>query len=129
MMYFWKDKHPSLCVLRINPKVMDDADEVFVTDGNAASECTCFWQATQGLEQVNANLVFAEFWTHADEKVEQERKRIKCAEVLVSDIVTPRFILGAYVSCKQGKDTLAVQAPTLPVEINPHLFFLDGVCA
>ena len=129
MMFFWRDKHSQLCVLRIKPQVIENTDEAFVTDGNAASEHTLFWQASEGVERIDASQVFAEYWTHPDEKVEQERKRIKCAEVLIYKLVPPRFVIGAYVSCQQSRDALVAQAPALPVAINPHLFFVDGARA
>jgi hypothetical protein len=129
MMYVSRDKHLNLCVLRINPKVIENADEAFVTDGNAASKDTAIWQATEGIEKINASQVFAEYWTHTDEKIEQERKRIKCAEVLIYKLVPPRFVKGAFVSCQQSRNVLTVQVPTLPVTIKPDLFFLDGARA
>jgi hypothetical protein len=52
MMYLRRSQHEALCVLQINPAVMDLPGAV-IADGNAASGPTAFWQSPTGLSKVN----------------------------------------------------------------------------
>ena len=52
-----------------------------------------------------------------------EKKRIKCAEVLVPDRIAPEFINGAYVSCSEAEQKLLDTGFNLPIYIDSHLFF------
>jgi len=122
MLYKRKDLHTSLCVLRVKTDVLD-LPGVIIADGNAASEYTAFWPSPAGLAKVDQDLVFAEFWTDSDQIAEWQKKRVKCAEVLVPDKVEPRFIFGAYVSCEEARFALEAVEPRTSVTIDAHLFF------
>jgi hypothetical protein len=123
MLYLRKSMHQQLCVLRINPNVLD-LPGVVVADQNAASSYCRFSAAPAGLAYVDHAKVFADYWTHPDDPIAEWRhKSMKCAEVLVPDFVDPKFITGAYVSDSGSSAVLAQQAPGLQVAINAHLFF------
>lgn len=126
MMYKRKENHTFLCVLMVSTGVLD-LPGVVITDCNAASDYTRFKPAPTGLDIVDSNLVFAEYWTHPDPFEEYRHKSIKCAEVLVPDRVDPRFISGVYVSCDESCDeltqTLTKAILTLEVVVNSYLFF------
>lgn len=122
MLFKRKDQHMDLCVLRVNTNVLD-LPEVVITDGNAASDYTRFWPSHEGLPNVSKERVFAEFWTDDDQITEWQKKRTKCAEVLIPGIVEPRFIVGAYVSCSGAFLKFRAIESRLSVTINSHLFF------
>lgn len=122
MLYKRKDLHAGLCVLRIKTDVLD-LPGVVIADGNAASEYTGFWSSPAGLDKVNKDMVFAEYWTDEDQITAWQKKRVKCAEVLVLDRVDARFIFGAYVSCAEAQHALQTTEPRLSVTIDAHLFF------
>lgn len=123
MMYFIKDKHLTLAVLRIDRSVLD-LPGVMISDGNAARGLTRFAPPTDdGFAIIDEAAVFAEYWTHPDPQIQDERKRIRCAEVLVPDQVPPQFILGAYVSCQEAHDALTESGCEILVQRNEHLFF------
>ena len=123
MLYLRRSRHQELCVLRIDPAVLDVPGTI-VTDQNAASGHALFVEAPGGLRFVDKSKTFAEFWTHqGDQIAEWRHKSMKCAEVLVPDSVSANFIMGAYVSCEASRDQIAVNAPGLPAEVNRHLFF------
>ena len=122
MLYKRKDLHVGLCVLRVSTDVLD-LRGVVIADGNAASDYTGFWPSPAGLDKVNRDMVFAEFWTDEDQITKWQKTRVKCAEVLIPDKVEPRFILGAYVSCAEAQHTLQTTEPRLSVTIDAHLFF------
>ena len=49
---------------------------------------------------IDKDVLFAEYWTHPqDPIIEMEHKSIKCAEVLVPDMIDASSILGIDVVC------------------------------
>lgn len=125
MMFKRKDLHMELCIVRINPKILDTPG-VIVTDMNAAKDFARFMDVDQGLKTLDADMVFAEDWRHpGDPSLYYRHRGIKCAEVLVPDKVPPTYIRGVYVSCQQSKQEVLALAPGLAVSVDPHLFFAD----
>jgi hypothetical protein len=122
MLYRRRDRHAELCVLRVSTEVLD-LPGVVIADGNAASKYTAFWPSPLGLGKIDSSLVFAEYWTDADQIAGWHKKRVKCAEVLVPDSVDPRFVFGAYVSCDDAQRSLQAGKSHLSVTIDTHLFF------
>ncbi len=122
MLYKLQAYHGELCVLQIDTKVLNLHD-VVITDGNAASQYTRFWPSPQGLAVLDYSAVFAQWWTDPNPTVAWEKKRKKCAEVLVPETVPPDYILGACVSCGQARQRLLDEGFSLPITINAYLFF------
>ena len=122
MLYKRLDKRDQLCVLSVSTDVLD-LDGVVVTDGNASSDYISFRSAPGGLEIVNKELAFAEFWTDPDPIVKYRKSAAKCAEVLVPDRVDPRYLRRAYVWREDVCARLRADAGALQVTVNRHLFF------
>ena len=120
-----------LCVLKISKEILS-IKGVFITDGNAASDDTHFFPFPEGLDKIDESQVFAEYWKGSNEISWMNKKFMKCAEVLVPDIVDIRNILGAYVSCDPSRDflekefSLVKKTPNLIITENSHLFFDAG---
>ena len=118
--------HRDICVLRVDSAVVD-LPNVVITDSNAASKYCRFRPAPAGLAIVDRERTFADWWNHPGDQIEQWRHSAqKCAEVLVPNLVPPRYIDGAYVSCEQSRQRLNGLAPGLPIVINSNLFFQRG---
>ncbi len=122
MLFLRKDQHAELCVLRVSPDVLD-LPGVVVTSGNASSAYVRFGAGAAGLALVDRNLTFADYWTDPDPIAYFQKKSAKCAEVLVPDLVHPRFLLGAYASGDAGLAALNGLGVPIPVQVNSHLFF------
>lgn len=122
MMYRLKENHAQLCILRIDPSILD-LDNVIVADGNAASDYTIFWPSPQGLQKIDSEIVFADYWTDSNQIREWHKKRVKCAEVLIPDRLDPCYIMGAYVASEEAKSALEKTAPGMEVIVSPGLFF------
>lgn len=122
MLFKRRTQHEELCVLIVSSAVLDLPD-VVITDGNAASDYTIFLPSPSGLKKVDKELVYAEYWTDADTFKEWEKKRVKCAEVLVPDKVDTTYIIGGYASCSSSAQALNNLGVGLSIKINPHLFF------
>jgi len=123
MLFKRKDQHAKICILRISTDILD-LPEVVITDRNAARNLARFYPSPEGLAYVDQDMVFAEYWNDADAIVKWKKKGVKCAEVLVPDRVDPKFILGVYVSCEQTKRDVEAMNLSLPIKVDPHLFFM-----
>jgi hypothetical protein len=98
MMYHVIHHNPiaDVCILRVSSDVLGLPD-VVVADGNASSGSTRFDTPAVGLPLIDFDRVHARFWTHRDDLFEEwEHSRVKAAEVLVPDLLDPRYIIGAY---------------------------------
>lgn len=126
MMYKRRNQHNDLCILRVATSVLDLPGTI-IADRNASSDYVRFLQSPGGLTVLDSNLVFAESWTSDDPIEQMKRASIKCAEVLVPEMIATRFIFGAYVSCTASRDELnrqiAKSGAQLEIVIHSHLFF------
>jgi hypothetical protein len=122
MLYKRLDQRDQLCVLSVSPDVLD-LPGVVVTDGNASGDYVRFAAAPGGLQIVNRDLTFAQFWTDPDVIQYYRKKSAKCAEVLVPNRVDPRFIRCAYVWKEELGQRLRAALGMMRVEVNGHLFF------
>ncbi len=127
MLYKRKEQHETLCVLCINPKVLDLPD-VVITSQNAASDYVRFYPSPDGLIHLDYGTVFAEYWTHPDDPIlEFQHRSIKCAELLVPGKVESRLVIGAYVSNTKTKTALTNELHEhdlkLEITVDSHLFF------
>ncbi len=115
-----RSKNNEICVLRIKSDVLD-LNDVIVTDKNAARECW-FKTVAEGLQFLDRDEVYATFWLN-DDYWEQERlKGIKCAEVLVPNEISAKYIVGVYVANQAAFDYFK-KVSNLPVETKSGLFF------
>jgi hypothetical protein len=118
-----RNRNDTICVLRIDQAVLDEPG-VIVADRNAASDYVRFYTTATGIEALDKALVFARFWTNADDPYEAMRlKSIKCAEVLVPDSVSPDLLIGAYVANQRALGAFEALGTQLPVVINGAMFF------
>ena len=125
MLFARREQHESLAMLRVDTAVLD-ISSVVVSDQNAASTYVRFGKSPAGLQMVDFNRVFAEYWTNPDDPIAEWRhKSVKWHEVLVPKQVESRFILGAYVSGPTGQEAIEQLAIALPITIDPVLFFLS----
>lgn len=122
MMYKRRFQHEQICVLKVNPSIID-LRGVVITDGNASGDYVRFSAAPMGLSIVDHDWTFADSWMDQDQIQYYRKKAAKCAEVLVPDKVYPKYLDGAYVSCQTAMDNLMQLNVNISVSINSHLFF------
>lgn len=124
MMYYRREQHGNLSVLRISDIVLD-IPGTMIADRNAARRRTWFRPSPEGLRYLSGHLVFARDWTHRDPEKADYRKAVKCAEVLVPHRISSDKIVGAYVSCDSAYyDMMALEVPW-PVTQCPDIFFQE----
>jgi len=121
MMYSRQAEVPNLCVLRVSVTVASLPGVVFA-DRNASSDWVRFLDPSQA-DVLDFDAIYAMDWTHTDRFEYFARKSKKCAEVLVPECVEPRFFTGAYVVDEAAAGQLAALEFSLPVQIDPVLFF------
>ena len=111
-------------MIQLSPGILDLPGAI-IADGNAASDPTAFWPSPQGLTRLDAEAIFAEFWKDRnDNEFEQKRKkRIKCAELLVPDLIPPEFMSGVCDSCAGTERVGLGLNRSVPITQNPHVFF------
>lgn len=118
-----RNENDRICVLQVSSDVLE-LPGVIVADMNAAADYVTFRPVAAGLKLLDSSRVFARYWTHPDNPIDEMRhKSEKCAEVLVPDCVAPEFIFGAYVANQtalSGWQRLGVQ---VEATIRPGFFF------
>jgi hypothetical protein len=111
-----------LVVLRVSPDVLDIAHTI-VTDGNAASTTTRFYDPITQLELLDHSSIHAVSWNDPDPFVKAEKKRQRCAEVLVPQLVPPSMLTGCYVELPGHVAKCEADLLDVPVEVKPYVFF------
>jgi hypothetical protein len=110
-----------LTVLAIDPAVLK-LPGVIVSDGNASSNYSAFFESPKGLRYLLKDLVFARDWRSSNQIIHWQQKSARCAEVLVPRLVKPDFIRRAYVCSVAAQSELKRLAPTLASTVDPDLF-------
>ncbi|EMN4465891.1 DUF4433 domain-containing protein [Aeromonas hydrophila] len=121
MMYLRKGQAEQLCVLKVSRNVLAVAS-VVIADQNASSTYVRFLSPQQ-LASLNLDRVYAQDWRSDDQITYFQQKAAKCAEVLVPYSVPQSLIIGAYVVNNTAKASLQATGFSLPITINPDLFF------
>ncbi len=119
-----RDDNNKICVLRISIEVLN-LPKVVISDRNAACDFVGFYPYPDGLEKLDFDMVYSEWWKHGDDPMLEELHRhIKCAEVLVPDCVEPQYIIGAYVCSRLAERALKNAGFSGKIIIkNSRLFF------
>jgi len=122
MMFKRKAEAASLCILRVSTAVLG-LEGTVITDQNAASKYVRFLAPSQWA-QLDFDDIYAMDWRHPGDQIAYWRHSArKCAEALVPHGVDCEHLLGAYVVSTVAQAQLVGLGFTLPVAINPVLFF------
>ena len=124
MMYKRKADAADLCVLCVSLDVLQ-VEGVVLADCNASSNYVRFLPPTPAYERfLDFDDIFALDWRHPDDPIAEHRHRSrKCAEVLVPHAVKPRFLVGARVVSRATEERLRALGFSLPIIVDPGLFF------
>ncbi|MEO6390409.1 MAG: DUF4433 domain-containing protein [Pyrinomonadaceae bacterium] len=118
-----RDRNSSICVLRVNPMVLDHSQAVF-SDRNAAADMALFSTVDLGLAAIDRTRLFARYWTHPNDPMEESRHKAEmCAEALIPDRVDGKSVMGAYVANRAAREMFLGLKTGLSVQINTNLFF------
>lgn len=115
MLFCLRRLNPTLCLVAIHPDVMLD-NEFAISDGNAASLGTRFYDKLSDLRFLDWEALNREYWNSVP-----DGKRKRCAEVLVYPRVDSRYILGVHTAGLQSYQQL--QAAGVAAQHSPAMFF------
>jgi hypothetical protein len=98
MLYRRKDIQREICFIEVSLDALDDKD-FLVSDGNAASSKTEFYNGNWGMQFLPWEVLRADFWTDFD-----DGKRKACSEILIPESVDPKLIkaVHCYSSAEAG---------------------------
>jgi hypothetical protein len=110
-----------LAVVGVKPDVLR-AENVLVTDGNAANNVTRFFRAAEGIKAVQEQwpIIQAEYWKNDDGS-----KRKIMAECLVPQTIPPENIHTVFVADHETRDRVQrlLGSSRVPIVPEPNLFF------
>jgi hypothetical protein len=101
MLYRRKDIQRDICFIEVSLAALEGKD-FLVSNGNAASSKTEFYDGIWGLQFLPWEVLRADFWTDFD-----DGKRKACSEILVPDAVDPKFIKAVHCHSSAGAGLLA----------------------
>lgn len=122
MLFLRKGQAEELCILGVDASVMDQPGCI-ISDRNAATSVARFYAAPEGISKIDIDTVFLQYWTHEDPYEYQNRKAIKCAEILVPGKVPYEFIVGAYVVSDNAAQMLKNKGFGKLICVRPKLFY------
>jgi hypothetical protein len=123
MMYRRINERSDLCVLKIS-KSVDEIENVVFSDQNISSDYVRFYSPEEGYERLNFDLIYAADWRHPNDPVMYFKHRsIKCAEVLIPNLLPPQYIKSIYTSDENMRQYIKSICPPIDIVINPYLFF------
>ena len=111
-----------IVVVRLSPAVLDIPGTV-ITDGNAAAGPTAFYPSPAGLTALDEQRVYAQSWLDDDRWTYWEKKRQRCAEVLVPNAVPTDYMLGCYACSDEVATTCRTRVVGLEVEVRASVYF------
>ena len=125
MLFKRRSEAATLCILRVSLDVLW-GQGVVLTDQNAATNYVRFMSPRQW-QVLPFDDILALDWRHPGDQIAYWRhKARKCAEVLVPHAVEPAFVTGAHVVDAAAAERLQGEGFTLPITVNPVLFFRSG---
>ncbi len=122
MLYKRKDMAEEICVLVVDASIMDNQDCIF-SDRNAAADLVKFYPASDGVNEIDFEKVFAKYWTHENHYEYLNHKAIKCAEILIPHCVPYDYIVEVYVVSTSAAETLAATGFDKRIIIRPSVFY------
>ncbi len=117
-------QHLSICVLGVDPAVLDLSGTV-ISDGNAAASLTSFYPSPAGLGKLNKDIVFGRYWKDDNPITETMRREAMMAEVLVPRGIPARYVKQSYVCCNAARQRVLGLRAGIALEVNRTLFFND----
>jgi hypothetical protein len=122
MLFKRKGEASTLCVIRVSTEARHIPGSV-IADRNASSDYVRFLSVAQA-GQLDLDAIYARDWTHPGDHIAYYRhKSQKCAEFLVPHRIPPEYIVGAYTVNEPAKEALQGIGFSLPIGIEPDLFF------
>jgi len=122
MMSARRARNTKIAVVRVSPLVLDVPGTV-ISDGNAASNPTRFYPSPAGLAELDDQRVYAQSWLDDDPWTYWEKKRQRCAEVLVPNAVPTDYLIGCYACSDEAAARCRTHVVGVEVEVRASVYF------
>lgn len=122
MLYKRKDQAEEFCILAISSSVLD-LNGCIISDGNGAGKWTRFYPSGIGLDYLDFDKIFAQYWTHNDANETAAHRKQKCAEILVPHSVSANYISSACVLNQNCKQQLFDLGFDRQIVVKPKVFY------
>ena len=123
MLSYLRAQNEELCILALSASVLDIPDCI-VSDRNAAVSIAMFYPATEGVDKLDYDKIFAQFWLHPDNEAEERNhKAIKCAEILIPDHIPYKYVSAACVVSEAAKEQLIRKGFNRGIIVDAEKFF------
>lgn len=100
-----------------------DLPGVVIADGNASSGYTRFGPSPDALGRIDLDRVHGDWSGHLDERAKWEHSRVKCAEVLVPDLIEPRHLTRILAGSTASEEAIRAMCDRPVVEARPVFFY------
>lgn len=120
MMYRLRD-NPNLCVLKIDPEVMD-LDGTFYSTKNCSASDAEFYPFTGEFQYLDRATLYAGSWMRNGVPDDDCRQRMQ-AELLVPDCVPTKYVSGVFFRSETQRGELSGYMGNLDQIVYPGLFF------
>lgn len=119
MLYRRKEIQEDIVILGLDPNLLFES-KIVISDGNAASGETLFYASTESLHELKWEIVRAKFWNNLE-----DGRRVKCAEVLVPNNITPDKILRVFCYSNKHRETIISAKQGTPIKglVKPDMYF------
>ncbi|MEE1060814.1 MAG: DUF4433 domain-containing protein [Ruminococcus sp.] len=122
MMYKRKDIAEKLCILAVDTSILN-IEGCIIADQNAATDLVKFYTPEEGINNIDFDLIFAQYWSVGDYYDQRRRKAIKCAEILVPDCIPYEYIISACVLNKEAEQKMLSYGFNKNITIKTSPFF------
>lgn len=122
MLYKRKDIAEEICILAFHASILNDPDCI-LSDRNAVTDLVKFYPASEGINQIDFEKVFAQYWTHDDSYEQINHKAVKCAEILIPHRIPYGYIAGANVVSNMAKESLLAARFDKAIAVVPKAFY------
>lgn len=122
MLFKRKALAEEICVLAVTATILNNP-HCILSDRNAATDLVKFYSALEGINQLDFNKIYAQYWVHDDPYEHSNHKAIKCAEILVPNCIPYEYIVGAYVVSHAAQKALFDYGFDKKTIINPQVFY------
>ena len=115
MLFRRKEMQSDICFVEVSLNALDETN-FLISDGNAASAKTQFFNTAQELQFLPWPVLRADFWSDFD-----EGKRKACSEILIPSRVAPKFI--RVIHCFSSAQTTALAQKGIKSVISLDKYF------
>ncbi|MBI1178758.1 DUF4433 domain-containing protein [bacterium] len=113
----------NLCILRVSLEVRNIKGSVLADRNAAGGDRWVRFLHPDQWRLLDFDRIMAVDWRDDDRFTYYDKKRKKCAEILVPGKVPPSFVGGAYVVSDAAAGRLKALGFALPITVDPDMFF------